>query len=400
MPKLSFQQRVLTGFITTLILVFTGAIISYNRIRDLQKDSLSVDRTQEIIKFTNQVFINIVQAESSVRGLIATGNSYYLDDYNESLSKINPSVDRLSSLLKEDPSQRILADSLRYQVSQKLYAMSKILWAFNLKDFQKAQSDLLADRTINKVQSIVDAINTKENALLTERRKISEANVEKSILLFFVGSAVIMILFLVLFQFIRLSFKKRKIVEDSLAESNFQLKKISEENELQNWILKGNALMDEAMRGQRNLKTLSNAIIRSIGEYSGARIGALYLFNENKNLQVAGTYAFDSNFASREIKLGEGLVGQVAKNKDAHILKDIPADYIKIKTALGGCSPKVLILQPVFFEDEIIGVVELGYIEMPEIATTFIRRVVNNIGIVINSVQTMNRASRTHAVLY
>ena len=400
MPKLSFQQQVLTGFITTLFLVFAGAIISYNRIRDLQKDSLSVDRTQEIIKFTNQVLINIVQAESSVRGLIATGDSYYLDDYNESLSKINPSVDRLSSLLKEDPSQHILADSLKYQVSQKLYAMSKILWAFNLKDLQKAQSDLLADRTINKVRRLIDAINTQEHALLTERRKTSEANVEQSIVLFFVGTAVIGMLFVVLFQFIRLSFKKRKIVEDSLAESNFQLQKISEENELQNWILKGNALLDEAMRGQRNLKSLANAVIGSIGEYSGARIGALYLFNEAKNLQVAGTYAFHSNFARTEIKLGEGLVGQVAKSKDAHILKDIPADYIKIKSALGGCSPKVLLLQPVFFEDEIIGVVELGYLEMPQIATIFINRVVNNIGIVINSVQTISRAVKPHTVLY
>ncbi len=389
MPRFSFQQQVLTGFIVTLIFVFSGALIAYHRIYELQNDSRSVDRTQEVIKFTNQVLINVVQAESSVRGLTATGNKTYLDAYNENLSKISPSVDRLASLLRDDTHQSVLADSLKFHVSQKLYMMSKILWTINSDNLVQAKQELVDDRTINNVQSLIDSIKVKEAILLAERRRVSEANVKETVTLFWVGSFVIFSLFLVLFQYIRVSFKKRKVVEDDLLETNEQLKAISEENKLQNWILKGSTVIDEAMRGQREIHPLAASIIQSVCQYTHANIGAIYLATTSGSLKLEAGYAFDSDLYNLVIAPGDGLVGQVALGKEPYVLHNVPPNYLKIKSALGETSPKTILIQPIVFEGEVKGVLEIGFLNMPEITQIFIDHIMNNIAVSINSVQTM-----------
>ncbi|WP_207531653.1 CHASE3 domain-containing protein [Desertivirga arenae] len=391
MPKFSFQQQVLTGFIITLLFIFSGALTAYNRIQELQNDSHAVDRSQDVIKFTNQVLINIVQAESSVRGLTATGNSYYLDAYNENLSKINPSIDRLSSLIKDNPYQSILVDSLKQHVSQKLYVMSSILWSINAGEFDKAKADLLSDRTINRVQSLIDAIKFKENLDLAENRKVSDANVKETLIVFLIGSGIIIGLFLLMFQFIQQSFKKRKLIEDNLLETNQQLKEISEENKTQNWLLKGSTVIDEAMRGKKQISELCDAIIKNLCIYTNANIGAIYRLNENNNLELESGYAFDPDLYHIEITPGDGLVGQVASSHETFILNNIPPGYLKIKSALGESSPRTILIQPLLFEGELKGVMEIGFLEMPESTAKFIERISHNIAVVMNSVQTRSQ---------
>ncbi|WP_207421222.1 CHASE3 domain-containing protein [Desertivirga brevis] len=387
MPRFSFQQQVLTGFIITLLFIFSGALTAYNRIRELQNDSRAVDRSQEVLKFTNQVLINIVQAESSVRGLTATGDSYYLDAYNENLSKINPSVDRLRLLVEDNPAQINLVDSLKLQVSQKLYVMSRILWSINSKDYDKAKADLLSDRTIVHIQGLIEAIKFEETVDLAAKRKASEKNVTETLIVFVIGSAIIISLFLLMFQYIRASFKKRKQVEDNLLETNQQLKNISEENKSQNWLLKGSTVIDEAMRGKRDLGELCDAIIKSVCLYTNASIGAIYTLNERNNLQLMSGYAFDSDHYNIEIATEDGLVGRVATGKEQFILHNVPSGYLTIKSALGESTPRTMLIQPVLFEGELKGVMEIGFFDMPETTVIFIERVSHNIAVAINSVQ-------------
>ena len=402
MQKLSFQQQVLGGFILTLICIFSGALIAHHRIQELQNDSKSVDRTQEIIKFTNQVFINVVQAESSVRGLTSTGNSYYLDAYNENLSKITPSVDRLGSLLRDDPDQAALADSLKFYVSQKLYVMSKILWTINSNNFTSAKAELLTDRSINHVQSLIEAIKAKEGIYLADKRKISEANVAETLQLFLAGSIVILGLFLLLFQYIRISFRKRKAIEDNLTKTNEQLQLMSEENKMQNWLLKGCTVIDEAMRGQRQIKLLSKAIIDSVCLYTDANVGAIYIPTERNTLKIEAGYAFDSDLYKIEIMQGDGLVGRVCADKMPYLLNNVPTDYIKIKSALGEASPGTILIQPLLFEGKIKGVIELGFLEMPENTAQFVDRVSHNIAVAINGAEAMYKvqALLEHAAIF
>ena len=233
MKKFSFQQQVLAGFAVTLVFVFFVGIISYIRITEMEKDTTSVDKTQEVIKFSNTVLINIIQAESRCRAYITTGNSKYLDLYNESLSKIMPSVDRLNSLAMYEEGQSKRAEALRLHASQKLFALSKILWAYNRSGFLEAKDEMSADSTMATVEASIEEIKRAENVLLASRRQSSKTNAKNTLL--FLGIALSIILFLVytLFRFIKRTFIRQKLIEERTNLANIKLQDLFETTHLQ-----------------------------------------------------------------------------------------------------------------------------------------------------------------------
>lgn len=233
MKKLSFQQQVLAGFAVTLAFVFSVGIISYVRITEMEKDNTSVDRAQELIKFSNIVLINITQAESRCRAFITTGNFQHLELYNESLSKIMPSVDRLNSLAMHEEGQSKLADSLRTHASQKLFALSKILWAYNRGGFDEAREEMNADSTMFRVEAVIEKIKKAENILLAKRRATSRSNANDTLLFLVIALSIILFLVSTLFRYIRRTFAHQKLIEERTNRANIKLLDLYETTQLQ-----------------------------------------------------------------------------------------------------------------------------------------------------------------------
>ena len=233
MKKFTFQQQVLAGFAITLGFVFSVGIISYIRITEMEKDNISVDQTQEIIKFSNVVLINISLAESSSRAYITTGNTKYLDLYNESLSKIMPSIDRLRSLVIHEGRQLKRVDSIRIYASQKLFALSKILWAYNGGGLEEAKNEINADSTMVKVENSIENLKKIEVRLLAQRRFDSKKNARNTLV--FLGFALSIILFLVyiLFRYIKRTFGHQKLIEERTNRANIKLQDLYETTQLQ-----------------------------------------------------------------------------------------------------------------------------------------------------------------------
>lgn len=87
-------------------------------------------------------------------------------------------------------------------------------------------------------------------------------------------------------------------------------------------------------------------------------------FKKDKETQIfsiLASYAYFSENAPPTFTIGETLPGQVAKNKIALNLKEIPEDYINVVSGLGQGTPKNLLLVPMISNDnECIGVLEFA----------------------------------------
>ena len=63
---------------------------------------------------------------------------------------------------------------------------------------------------------------------------------------------------------------------------------------------------------------------------------------------------------SRELRLGEGLIGQCAADKRRMLITEMPADAVPIGSALFKVVPRNVIVLPVLFEDQVKAVIELA----------------------------------------
>ena len=83
---------------------------------------------------------------------------------------------------------------------------------------------------------------------------------------------------------------------------------------------------------------------------------------QGSELRLVASYgAVGRDAGTRDrLLLGEGLVGQAAVEAKPILVEDVPADYIKISSGLGEAPPRNIIVLPVIFEDQVLGVIELA----------------------------------------
>ncbi|MGQ1785613.1 PAS domain S-box protein [Saccharicrinis sp. GN24d3] len=128
------------------------------------------------------------------------------------------------------------------------------------------------------------------------------------------------------------------------------------------WITNGKDIINEVLRRYRNIDELSIEIIKAIIDYTDGIQGAFYLLEGNKLVSRA-TYAFNrQRFINQEFEIGKGLVGQVAYEKAMIYRTEIPDDYFTVTSGLlNDVKPKSLIILPLMQEEELQGIVEIGF---------------------------------------
>jgi PAS domain S-box-containing protein len=161
----------------------------------------------------------------------------------------------------------------------------------------------------------------------------------------------------------------------------------------QMWQTAGQALLNEKMRGEQDIHTLANNVINQLCDYLDVQIGALYVM-EKDVLKVVGTYAYIRKNLAKEFRLGEGLVGQAALNK-LPITVDVPEDYTPIASlSLGKMVPKHILFIPLVYDEQTIGVAEMGKLaEFTPAQVGFLEKAIESVAIAFMTAQARARVN-------
>ncbi len=118
------------------------------------------------------------------------------------------------------------------------------------------------------------------------------------------------------------------------------------------------------LRKQESIEKYSEKLLSNIAKHYPIVQGIVFILNtETAIFNVSGTYAYYSNEKIREFSYGEGISGQVAKNREYLLISNIPDNYITILSGTGKSSPKNLLIFPILFKNNSIGIIELASFE-------------------------------------
>lgn len=187
----------------------------------------------------------------------------------------------------------------------------------------------------------------------------------------------------------------------NLRASDEANKKRQHEDEIRNWTTKGLADFGDILRhNSENMDVLSSNVMRHLVDYLGVNQGAIYILNEqdkdNPHFEMKSAVAYNrEKYLRTNFGLTEGLVGRCAFEKLPVYLKEIPEEYIKLTSGLGGAEPNYLLLVPLVINDHVLGVVELAsFNEIPQYQIDFLQTLGENIASTISNVRITEQTNK------
>jgi HAMP domain-containing protein/CheY-like chemotaxis protein/signal transduction histidine kinase len=171
------------------------------------------------------------------------------------------------------------------------------------------------------------------------------------------------------------------------------LRETTSRNTEQDWLKTNLAKFTRMMQGQKNLSTVSQMILSELAPVVGAAHGVFYIMDQGNGgdpkLRLAATYAYrERKHLNREFRIGEGVVGQAAFEKQRILLTNVPDDYVTINSGLGEAKPINIIVLPIVFEGEVRAVMELAsFNRFTDTYQSLLDQLTESIGVVLNTIQ-------------
>ncbi|HEX8741583.1 MAG TPA: response regulator, partial [Thermoleophilaceae bacterium] len=186
-------------------------------------------------------------------------------------------------------------------------------------------------------------------------------------------------------------------LKDNINQMIANLRETTRRNEAQDWLNSNLARFSGLMQGQRDLQTVSRLIMSELTPTVSSQHGAFFLAEtdtadgnggRDAELKLVASYGYKKRKnVSNRFKPGEGLVGQAAIERKSITLTKPPEDYIKVTSGLGEAPPRNVVVLPVPFEEQVLGVIELASIqEFTEVHLQFLEQLMETIGVVLSTI--------------
>ncbi|MEL6536502.1 MAG: GAF domain-containing protein, partial [Bacteroidota bacterium] len=169
-----------------------------------------------------------------------------------------------------------------------------------------------------------------------------------------------------------------------------QIEVAAKEEQKSEWIANGLAQLGTLLyQDHGNWDVLIDKWLKAMIDYLGANQGGIFLKKEGEEpvMELKATYAWNRKKKSqKEIKPLEGLIGQTWVDKEPMLLTDIPDHYLHINSGLGQANPRSLTIQPLIYQDDVIGIVELAtFQEWTDHELDFLKRASENLATALDS---------------
>jgi len=118
--KWGIEKKIMIGAGLILAVLIINALVSYGATRRLIDHEQQVTHTSKVLAELESVMSTMKDAETGERGYLITGETPFLEPYQEAIGQINGRLERLRQLTADDPNQQALIPALERRIADRL----------------------------------------------------------------------------------------------------------------------------------------------------------------------------------------------------------------------------------------------------------------------------------------
>lgn len=413
----SITRQIQAIFAASILILLVSSYASYFSMQKLIENSKLVNHTNTVLIEAEQIVSLIKDAEAGQRGYLLTDDRNFLQFYTGSYGGVMNSLNTLKAMTTDNPVQqanlgrlKLLVDD-KYKQMQRTIDLSENLKVRALETFKQQRYQEMANgrKIMQDLRVVVNEIKNLETELLDKRTTEQERYISYTPILLVIAAIISIIITIISYLRIKSDLDQRaaKQLEEQrvyketserisamegitrqIAGGNYSVRSTDpgddelgrvagalnnmatslEESfndlETRSWLQAGSVRISDAMRGQRQVRVLSENLLAAIALYIDARLATLYVTNEDGSLRLSANYG--SADVPAYLNANEGMIAQALKLKTIVTIDDVPANYLKVTSSLGEAIPASLVLCPLLYNDEVLAVLELGFFGRPD----------------------------------
>jgi signal transduction histidine kinase/CheY-like chemotaxis protein/HAMP domain-containing protein len=130
----------------------------------------------------------------------------------------------------------------------------------------------------------------------------------------------------------------------------------------QRWVKANVSRVTGVLQGAASLAEFGQRLLSDLVPMLGGGAAGFYVLDDSQaGLRRVATYGMtDVSGIPTVIRLGEGLVGQCARERRPLALGSLPPDYLRISSGLGQAAPVLATAMPALSTDTLVGVLEVA----------------------------------------
>lgn len=421
-------------FLVSTVLLIISLVSSLYSTRELVDSSKLVNHTHEVLIEAENLISCMKDAETGQRGYIITMDPVFLEPYNAARGKVETVYNNVKALTLDNPAQqknieaaKVFIDARFEQMQRVIGINDKFVKAGNLDTAARYEEMMRGKKIMDSLRQVVNRIKSEETRLLNIRTAEQDTYVVYTPVL--VIAAALLSILITVFSYIKIKRDlderireqkedEEKYIETSnritvmegvtqkVAEGDYNARSTDSKDDelgriskalnkmaislesnfttLENkaWLQEGSVKIADAIRGERDIKQLTENLLSCITAYLNAPIATFYI-NTTGLFTLSSSYSISN--APKQFLIGDGLIGQAAKNKKINIVTELPPNFL-ISSSVGNTLPVSVIIVPLVFEHETIAVMELGFLHKPDaLASELLENNRESIAIGINS---------------
>ncbi|MBD2359608.1 response regulator [Anabaena minutissima FACHB-250] len=421
--RLKIGSKIGAGFAISLLILTAIGLISYKSTKELIIASSREKHTYNVLSKIEGLSTQLNKAETGQRGYIITGEQRYLEPYLAATKLLEKKIAELENLTLDNPPQQRRLDKLQPLINQRITILKEVIDLRQKQGLDVARQSVLTDQgreLMIEISNLSQTMKLEELRLLELRTH--QAQVAANRTLATITYSIPLVSFLlalvgfVLTRHISTPLKQISEASETMANGDLSvslpnsdrldeigvltrtfnqmvanLRISTTKNEEQNWLKSNLAEFTQILQGQRQLESLSRLILSKLTPLVGAQQSVFYIMDKVQQepvLKMLSSYAYNERkHLSSQFRLGEGLVGQCALEKQRILLTEVPQDYIYINSGLGASLPLNIIVLPIIFENEVTAVIELASLaQFNKLQLIFLEQFAEIIGVFINNI--------------
>jgi signal transduction histidine kinase/CheY-like chemotaxis protein/HAMP domain-containing protein len=147
-----------------------------------------------------------------------------------------------------------------------------------------------------------------------------------------------------------------------LARSIDVLKRGAAAMDEQRWVKSNASKLTGELQGAASLAEFGQRLVSGLVPMLGGGVAGFYLFEDSPGRlrRIAAYGLADAAASSDSFRLGEGLVGQCAQERETVRLDRLPPDYLRITSGVGAAAPVQAVASPLLSKETLLGVLEIA----------------------------------------